>query len=199
MESFTHLESSAAPFFQANIDTDQIIPARFLQKPRSGGFGQYLFHDLRFDQSGAERPEFVLNQEAHRNTRMVVANVNFGCGSSRENAVWALHDYGVGVAIAPSFGDIFYNNCLKNGLLPVPLPEDVVADLLVKIAETPDLLIRVDLDKQTVTLPDGAVHSFEINPFAKHCLLNGLDELDYTLSRRDEIAAFEHRYGREND
>jgi len=199
MRPFTPLESSAAPFEQPNIDTDQIIPARFLQKPRGGGFGQYLFHDLRFDAEGAERPEFVLNQNAHRGARMIVANVNFGCGSSRENAVWALHDYGVSVAIAPSFGDIFYTNCLKNGLLPVRLSEDVVSDILARVAATPDLHIRVNLEAQTVELPDGGVHVFEIDPFAKHCLLSGLDELDYTLSRRDEIAAFEHRYGREND
>ena len=199
MRAFKSLESAAAPFFQPNIDTDQIIPARFLPKPRSGGFGQYLFHDLRFDSNGAERPEFVLNQPCHRGARVVVANVNFGCGSSRENAVWALHDYGVEVVIAPSFGDIFYNNCVKNGLLPVRLPEAVVSDLLARIAETPDLAIRVDLKAQTVTLPDDSTHSFEIDPFAKYCLMNGFDELDYTLSHRDEIDAFINRYGREND
>jgi 3-isopropylmalate/(R)-2-methylmalate dehydratase small subunit len=199
VKPFTTVESSTAPFFQPNIDTDQIIPARFLPKPRNGGFGQYLFHDLRFDRSGVERPEFVLNQPAHRGARIAVANVNFGCGSSRENAVWALHDYGVAVVIAPSFGDIFHSNCIKNGLLPVRLPEPVVIDVLARIAETPDLAIRVDLAAQTVMLPDGAVHSFDIDPFAKHCLLNGFDELDYTLSHRDEIAAFVNRYGRENE
>jgi 3-isopropylmalate/(R)-2-methylmalate dehydratase small subunit len=199
MQPFTPIEASAAPFTQANIDTDQIIPARFLQKPRAGGFGQYLFHDLRFDGEGAERPEFVLNQPEHRGAKMIVANVNFGCGSSRENAVWALHDYGVSVAIAPSFGDIFYTNCLKNGLLPVRLPEAVVCGILARVAASPDLPIRVDLEAQTVELPGGETHHFEIDPFAKHCLLSGFDELDYTLSRRDEISAFEHRYGREND
>jgi 3-isopropylmalate/(R)-2-methylmalate dehydratase small subunit len=199
VKPFTNLEASAAPFFRPNIDTDQIIPARFLPKPRSGGFGQYLFHDLRFDSTGAERPEFILNHPAHRDTRIVVANANFGCGSSRENAVWALSDYGVAVVIAPSFGDIFYNNSVKNGLLPVRLPHPIVSDLLERIAEAPDIKLRVDLEAQTVTLPDGAIHFFEIDPFAKHCLLNGFDELDYTLSHRDEIAAFVHRYGREND
>jgi 3-isopropylmalate/(R)-2-methylmalate dehydratase small subunit len=199
VKPFTSLESPTAPFFQPNIDTDQIIPARFLPKPRSGGFGQYLFHDLRFDRSGAERPEFILNQPPHRGARTFVANLNFGCGSSRENAVWALHDYGVDVVIAPSFGDIFYNNCIKNGLLPVRLPEAVVTDLLARIAETPDLKVKVDLEAQTVVLPDGETHAFDIDAFAKHCLLNGLDELDYTLSHRDEIEAFAHRYGREND
>jgi 3-isopropylmalate/(R)-2-methylmalate dehydratase small subunit len=199
VRAFKTLESAAAPFSQPNIDTDQILPARFLHKPRSGGFGQYLFHDLRFDPTGAERPEFALNQPHHRDARVVVANVNFGCGSSRENAVWALHDYGVEVVIAQSFGDIFYSNCLKNGLLPVRLPEAVVTDLLARISETPDLAIQVDLEEQTVTLPDGSKHAFEIDPFAKHCLINGFDELDYTLSHRDEIVAFENRYGREND
>ena len=199
MRAFKNLKSAAAPFLQPNIDTDQIIPARFLPKPRSGGFGQYLFHDLRFDKSGAERPEFVLNQPSHRGARVVVANVNFGCGSSRENAVWALYDYGVEVVIAPSFGDIFYSNCVKNGLLPVRLPEAVVDDLLARISETPGLAIRVDLEAQTVTLPDGSKHAFDIDPFAKYCLINGFDELDYTMSHRDEIAAFENRYGREND
>ena len=193
------MELATAPFSQPNIDTDQILPARFLHKPRSGGFGQYLFHDLRFDPTGAERPEFALNRPHHRDARVVVANVNFGCGSSRENAVWALHDYGVEVVIAQSFGDIFYSNCVKNGLLPVRLPEAVVTDLLARISETPDLAIQVDLEQQTVTLPDGSKHAFEIDPFAKHCLINGLDELDYTLSHRDEIVAFENRYGREND
>ncbi len=148
---------------------------------------------------GAERPEFVLNQPHYRAARIMVANVNFGCGSSRENAVWALHDYGVEVVIAPSFGDIFNNNCVKNGILPVRLPEAVVADLLARIVETPDLAIRVDLEAQKVTLPDGSRHSFDIDPFAKYCLMNGFDELDYTLAHRDEISAFVNRYGREND
>ena len=133
MKAFKNVELAAAPFLQPNIDTDQIIPARFLHKPRSGGFGQYLFHDLRFDVNGAERPEFALNQPHHRDARVVVANVNFGCGSSRENAVWALSDYGFEVVIAPSFGDIFHTNCVKNGLLPVRLPDAVVADLLTRI------------------------------------------------------------------
>jgi 3-isopropylmalate/(R)-2-methylmalate dehydratase small subunit len=199
VRAFKNLESAAAPFLQPNIDTDQIIPARFLPKPRSGGFGQYLFHDLRFEDSGAELPEFVLNQPSHRGARVVVANVNFGCGSSRENAVWALYDYGVEAVIAPSFDDIFYSNCVKNGLLPVRLPEAVVEDLLARISETPGLAIRVDLEAQTVTLPDGSKHAFDIDPFAKYCLINGFDELDYTMSHRDEIAAFENRYGREND
>ena len=138
MKAFKNVESAAAPFLPPNIDTDQILPARFLHKPRSGGFGQYLFHDLRFDVNGAERPEFALNQPHHRDARVVVANVNFGCGSSRENAVWALSDYGFEVVIAPSFGDIFHTNCVKNGLLPVRLPDAVVADLLTRIFETPD-------------------------------------------------------------
>jgi 3-isopropylmalate/(R)-2-methylmalate dehydratase small subunit len=199
VERFTRLDALALPIAQANVDTDQIIPARFLQKPRDGGFGQYLFHDLRFGADGSENPDFPMNQASYRDARIVVADANFGCGSSRENAVWALHDCGFRAAIAPSFGDIFATNSLKNGLLPITLSADVVSRLLVRLKEIPGAAVQVDLQAQTVTLPDGEVHSFEVDPFAKHCLLNGLDELDYTLSRSDEIAAFEHRYGREND
>jgi 3-isopropylmalate/(R)-2-methylmalate dehydratase small subunit len=199
VQRFTRLDALALPIAQANVDTDQIIPARFLQKPRDDGFGQYLFNDLRFRPDGSENPDFLLNQPPYGDARIVVGDANFGCGSSRENAVWALHDYGFRAAIAPSFGDIFFTNSLKNGLLPIALPADVVSGLLVRLKETPGLAIQVDLAAQIVTLPDGDVHSFEVDPFAKHCLLNGLDELDYTLSRSDEIAAFEQRYGREND
>jgi 3-isopropylmalate/(R)-2-methylmalate dehydratase small subunit len=185
MECFTTIESIAMPMAQPNIDTDQIIPARFLQKLRKDGFGQYLFHDL------AENADFVLNRPAYREARILVAEQNFGCGSSRENAVWALYDRGFRVAIAPSFGDIFFNNCLKNGLLPVVLPPEVVANLL-SLGEGRKL--KVDLELQTVTLPGGAVHPFDIDPFARHCLLNGIDELDYALSLMQEIAAFERSY-----
>jgi 3-isopropylmalate/(R)-2-methylmalate dehydratase small subunit len=185
MQRFTTLEAVAMPMTQPNIDTDQIIPARFLQKLRKDGFGQYLFHDL------AENADFVLNRPAYREARILVAEQNFGCGSSRENAVWALHDRGFRVVIAPSFGDIFFNNCLKNGLLPVVLPQGVVAGLL---ASLPGQKLKVDLETQTVRLPGGTVHGFDIDPFAKHCLLNGIDELDYTLSLMQEIAAFERNY-----
>jgi 3-isopropylmalate/(R)-2-methylmalate dehydratase small subunit len=182
MQSFTTLEAVAMPVAQSDVDTDQIIPARFLQKPRRDGVGPYLFHDL------AENPDFVLNQPAYRTAGILVAGQNFGCGSSRENAVWALCDRGFRVVIASSFGDIFYNNCLKNGLLPVVLPAEIVARLLSSLQGQ---TLRVDLGQQTVTLPDGGMYGFDVDPFAKHCLLNGIDELDYTLSLMDRIAAYE--------
>jgi 3-isopropylmalate/(R)-2-methylmalate dehydratase small subunit len=191
MEPFTSIEATAVPMAQPHVDTDQILPARFLHKPRRDGFGQYLFHDLRFAADGSENAGFLLNQPPYRGARILVAAQNFGCGSSRENAVWALCDYGFRVVIAPSFGDIFRNNCLKNGLLPVVLPPDVVDGLLASLAAVPGSSVHVDLALQTITTPDGARHTFDVDPFARHCLLNGVDELDYTLSRMDEILAFE--------
>jgi 3-isopropylmalate/(R)-2-methylmalate dehydratase small subunit len=199
MEPIDRLEATAAAMARANVDTDQIIPARFLQKPREPSLGEYLFRDLRFAADGSEIPDFFLNQPPNRAARVLVADTNFGCGSSRENAVWALHDYGFRAVIAPSFGDIFATNSLKNGLLPIRLPAEVVTALLARLGEEPGLPIAVDLAAQTVTLPDGATYAFDIDPFAKHCLLNGFDELEYTLTRVAEIAAFERRYGREND
>jgi 3-isopropylmalate/(R)-2-methylmalate dehydratase small subunit len=196
MEPFAPLDAVAVPIAQPNVDTDQIIPARFLQKLRRNGFGQYLFHDLRFLSDGSENPAFILNQQPYRAARILVAEQNFGCGSSRENAVWALADYGFRLLIAPSFGDIFFSNCLKNGLLPVMLPPDVVADLLASLEAETRQMIQADLVSQTVVFPDGARHEFALDPFAKHCLLNGVDELDYTLSRMDEIIAFERGLNR---
>ncbi|BAN26373.1 3-isopropylmalate dehydratase small subunit [Caballeronia insecticola] len=191
MESLTHLDSVAAPIVAINCDTDQILPARYLQKPRSDDFGQFLFRALRFGPEGAERPDFVLNRTPYRESRIVVANHNFGCGSSREHAVWALYDYGFRAAIAPSFGDIFFINCLKNGLLPIVLPEAVVLPLLETLSARPGSRIAIDLPAQTVTLPDGSSHAFDMEPFAKDCLMRGMDEIDYTLSHRDRIDAFE--------
>lgn len=194
MEPFTVLESVAVPFGRPNIDTDQIFPARFLQKPRSPSLGRYLFHDLRFHQDGSENPDFVMNHPARREARIVVAERNFACGSSRENAVWALHDHGFRAALAPSFGDIFYSNSLKNGFLPIVLDGPVIAGLIDHLETTPGATVRIDLPEQKVTLPDGGEHAFRIDDFTKHCLVNGFDELDYTLSRVDEIADFEQRY-----
>lgn len=191
MESLTYLDAVAAPIVAINCDTDQILPARFLQKPRSDDFGKFLFRSLRFGPDGAEQPDFVLNRAAYRDSRIVVANRNFGCGSSREHAVWALYDYGIRAAIAPSFGDIFFINCLKNGLLPIVLPEAVVLPLLDTLSASPGSRIAVDLPAQIVTLPDGSVHAFDTEPFAKACLLRGMDEIDYTLSLQDRIDAFE--------
>jgi 3-isopropylmalate/(R)-2-methylmalate dehydratase small subunit len=196
MERFTRLEAVAVPIAQSHIDTDQIIPARFLKKPRKEGLGQCLFYDLRFHADGLEKTSFILNQAPYWSARIIVAEENFGCGSSRESAVWALYDYGFRVAIAPSFGDIFYNNCLKNGFLPIVLPPPVVAGLLASLTGKPGKTLVVDLRAHTVTLPDHSARTFDVEPFAKECLLNGLDELEYTLSLMNEIARFETNYGK---
>jgi 3-isopropylmalate/(R)-2-methylmalate dehydratase small subunit len=197
MEKFQTLDAVAAPIATPNIDTDQIVPARFLSRPRESGYGNYLFHDLRFDDSGAEKPGFVLNQPAWRNARILVADWNFGCGSSREHAVYCLHDYGFRAVIAPSFGDIFFGNAFKNGFLPVVLPADAVADLRRQITEQPGARIAIDLARQTVTAPSGAVHRFDIDPFRKQCLLQGVDEIAFTLGHGAAIAAFEQRQAAE--
>ncbi len=199
MEAFTRLESVAVPLPRPNIDTDQIIPGRFLSRPREVDHSAFLFHDARrLPGSEEANPEFPLNQEAYRPARIIVAGRNFACGSSRESAVWALFDAGFRCAIAPSFGDIFRNNGMKNGLLPVVLPAEAVAALTGQIEAAPGARVSVDLAAQTVTFPDGTVHGFEVDPFAKHCLLEGLDEIGLTLSHEEEIAAFERRFGREN-
>jgi 3-isopropylmalate/(R)-2-methylmalate dehydratase small subunit len=191
MDRLDHIEAVAVPITAINCDTDQILPARYLQKPRSDNFGHYLFNAFRFREDGSEIENFILNRAPYRSARIVVGNRNFGCGSSREHAVWALYDYGIRVAIAPSFGDIFFNNCLKNGLLPIILPGDVVTPLLDELEANPGAEIEVDLPAQTVKLPDGSSYSFEVNAFAKDCLVNGIDELDYTLARSAQIDAFE--------
>jgi 3-isopropylmalate/(R)-2-methylmalate dehydratase small subunit len=193
MEKLSVIEGVAMPVERSSVDTDQIVPARFLKKLRKDGFGQYLFHDLRFCADGSADPEFVLNRAPYREARILVAEQNFGCGSSREAAVWALHDYGFRAAIAPSFGDIFFNNCLKNGLVPVVLAADVVGSLLASLLARPGARMAIDLRNQTVALPDHREVWFDVDPFAKECLLSGCDELDYTLARIKEIDAFEAR------
>lgn len=198
MKPFEPLDSIAVPILQANLDTDQILPARYLQKPRSDNFGDYLFRDLRLRKDGSEVPNFVLNRPPYRDGRIMVGRRNFGCGSSREHAVWALHDYGFRAVIAPSFGDIFSSNALKNGLLPIALPATVVDGLLEAIAAEQGAHVKIDLAAQTVVAPDGTTHAFAIDPFAKHCLINGLDELDYTLSQMQKIVEFERQHDVEN-
>ena len=195
---FTAINAVALPVLGHNLDTDQIIPARFLSRDRDLGLADCLFHDLRFAPDGSEQAEFVLNQAPYRAARIVVGEHNFGCGSSRENAVWAFYDHGFRVAIAPSFGDIFRNNCFKNGMLPVVLPKAAVDRLLADLQAEPGAQVQVDLPSQTVTAPDGSIHPFDIDPFNKHCLLHGVDEIAFTLEHAGEIAAFENRYGREN-
>ena len=194
-QPFTRLTGVAAPIDLPNIDTDRVIPARFLRKPQgSAGYDRYLFHDVRFDADGAERPEFVLNQAPYRPATIVVAAENFGCGSSREAAVWALMAYGIRVVIAPSLGDIFHQNCLKNGLLPVILPAETVADVRRQLHARPGAAITADLETQTVTAPDGAAHRFEIEAFAREMLLTGQDEIALTLGYEPQIRAFETRH-----
>jgi 3-isopropylmalate/(R)-2-methylmalate dehydratase small subunit len=194
LKPFERLDAIAVPITQPNLDTDQILPARYLQKPRANNFGEYLFRDLRFGKDGSEQAGFVLNQTPYRDGRIILAARNFGCGSSREHAVWALHDYGFRAVIAPSFGDIFYSNALKNGLLPIPLSEPSVLAMLDTVQAAPGSRVVVDLEAQTVLAPDGASHTFDINAFSKHCLLKGLDELGYTLGLLDQIADFERRF-----
>ena len=193
MEAFKRLDAVAAPMPVPNVDTDQIIPARFLRKPRKDGFGQYLFNDLRLDDAGKEKADFVLNQAGYRGARVIVADKNFACGSSREHAVYALWDWGFRAAIAPSFGDIFYGNSLKNGFLPIVLSAEEVTSLMAQIRARPGAHIVVDLERQEVVGPDGKPHRFEIDPFRRDCLLKGVDELDFTLGFRGEIEAFEKR------
>jgi 3-isopropylmalate/(R)-2-methylmalate dehydratase small subunit len=193
MEAFQRLDAVAVPMPVPNVDTDQIIPARFLRKPRKEGYGQYLFHDLRFDDGGREKPDFVLNRPPYRGARILVADKNFGCGSSREHAVYALWDSGFRAVIAPSFGDIFYENSFKNGFLPIVLPVETAAVLCRALEAKPGAQIVVDLAAQTVAAPDGTRHGFEIDAFRKECLLRGIDELDVTLSHRAEIEAFERK------
>ena len=193
MEPFARLTAVGAPMDLPNIDTDRVIPARFLRKPREAGFGPLLFHDVRFDAAGAPKPEFVLNHPAYREAKILVTAENFGCGSSREMAVWALMDYGLRVVIGPSFGDIFFENCFKNGALAVVLPGDVAAGLRRALAERPGATLTVDLESQTITGPGGEAIRFEIDAFRKQGLLTGQDEVEMTLARLPAIEAFEAR------
>jgi 3-isopropylmalate/(R)-2-methylmalate dehydratase small subunit len=200
MQPFTTLTAVAAPLDIANVDTDKIIPARYLRKFRSpaAGYDPYLFYDLRFDAEGGERPEFVLNQPPYRNAGILVANVNFGCGSSREGAAYALMDYGIRSVIAPSFGDIHYANEIQNGMLPAMLPEDTCAALRDQLRATPGAQIAIDLEKQTITDVNGVAHRFQIDAVYKERLLKGLDEVGLVLQHLSEIEAFEQRHHSEH-
>ncbi len=193
MEPFTLVSSVAAVVAMPNLDTDRIVPARYLHNPRSAGYGQFLFHDLRFDSDGQERPDFVLNQLSHRKARILIADANFGCGSSRESAVWALHGFGIRVVIASSFGDIFFENCFKNGLLPVALPEPDLLRLRACVAAQPLALVQVDLERQRVETASGESFDFAIEPFRREILLLGLDDIGVTLQHAASIDAFEKR------
>jgi 3-isopropylmalate/(R)-2-methylmalate dehydratase small subunit len=193
MEKFTVLTGVAAPLNMANVDTDKIIPARFLKTIKRTGLGEHLFSNLRYEDSGAEKPDFVLNQPKYRHAEILVAGENFGCGSSREHAPWALLDFGIRCVIAPSFADIFHGNCFKNGILPVVLPADICERLMADAALVSNARITVDLARQVVIRPDGQEHKFEVDAFRKHCLLNGLDDIGLTLEHASAITAYEAR------
>ena len=193
MDKFELLTAIAAPLNVANIDTDKIIPARFLKTIKRTGLGKSLFADMRYQDDGSEKPEFVLNQEKYRAAQILVAGDNFGCGSSREHAPWALADFGIRVIIAPSFADIFFNNSFKNGLLPIALPEDVVAKLLEDAALGTNARLTIDLERQVVVRPNGEEIPFEVDPLRKHLLLNGLDDIGQTLQHTAAIDSYEAR------
>jgi 3-isopropylmalate/(R)-2-methylmalate dehydratase small subunit len=193
MEKFTKITGVAAPMPMINVDTDMIIPKQFLKTIKRSGLGVNLFHEMRFDDDGGEIESFVLNKPQYREAEVLVAGANFGCGSSREHAPWAIKDFGIRCVIAPSFADIFYNNCFKNGILPISLPQEQV-DVLMKDAEKgSNARMEVDLEAQTVTTSDGEVIAFEIDSFKKHCLLEGLDDIGLTMEKADSIAAYETR------
>jgi len=193
MDKFTRLTGVAAPLPMINVDTDMIIPKQFLKTIERTGLGKHLFDEMRYTEDSREIAGFVLNKPAYRNARILVAGDNFGCGSSREHAPWALLDFGIRCVIAPSFADIFYNNCFQNGILPIVLPQDQVDKLMDDAERGSNAVLTVDLESQEITGPDGGTIAFEIDPFRKHCLLNGLDAIGLTLQQADAIDAFEAR------
>ena len=192
MDPFVKHEGVVAPINRVNVDTDQIIPKQFLKRVERTGFGQFLFNDWRFNEDGSNKPDFILNKPGYESASVLVAGRNFGSGSSREHAPWALQDYGFRCVIAPSFADIFFNNCFQNGLLPVVLPEDVVEQILEKAEASPGYTLNVDLDGQRVWDNDEEISAtFEIEAFRRYLLLNGLDDIGLTLEQDDAIASFE--------
>ncbi len=193
MDRFTTLTAIAAPLPLANVDTDKIIPARFLKTIKRTGLGVHLFDTLRYDESGAERPDFVLNQEPYRRAQILIAFENFGCGSSREHAPWALLDFGIRCVIAPDFADIFHNNCFKNGILPIRLPREVCEALMADARMGGNARLTVDLQRQVVVRPNGEEIRFEIDPFRRHLLLEGLDDIGQTLQHAPAIDGYEAR------
>jgi 3-isopropylmalate/(R)-2-methylmalate dehydratase small subunit len=193
MQKFKTLTGVAAPLPMRNVDTDMIIPKQFLKTIKRTGLGKSLFYELRYDEAGKEVPDFVLNRSAYRQAQILVTGENFGCGSSREHAPWALLDFGIRCVIAPDFADIFYNNCFQNGILPIKLPQGEVDKLMDDANRGSNATLTVDLEKQEIRGPDGGVIKFEIDPFHKHCLLNGLDNIGLTLEKQKAIEAFEER------
>ncbi|MBF0356387.1 MAG: 3-isopropylmalate dehydratase small subunit [Alphaproteobacteria bacterium] len=191
MQKFTKLTGVAAPMPIINVDTDMIIPKQFLKTIKRSGLGKSLFFEMRFDDKGAEKPDFVLNKPQYRKAEILVAGDNFGCGSSREHAPWAILDFGIRCVISTSFADIFYNNCFKNGILPIKLKQADVDKLMDDAARGANATVTVDLEAQEIRGPDGGVIKFDIDPFRKHCLLNGLDDIGLTLEKKAKIEDFE--------
>jgi len=200
MEAFKTVKGVVLPIDRSNVDTDAIIPKQYLKSVARSGFGANLFDEWRYldhGEPGQEHsnrpinPNFVLNEKRYTGAEVLLARSNFGCGSSREHAVWALHDYGIKVIIASSFADIFFNNCFKNGLLPLVLSEDAIDVLFESIKDEPGYMLEVDLESQTIITPDGTQHSFDIESFRKYCLINGFDDIDLTLRHKKNISEFE--------
>jgi 3-isopropylmalate/(R)-2-methylmalate dehydratase small subunit len=191
MEKFNHLDGVAAPLNIVNIDTDMIIPKQFLKTIKRTGLGKSLFYEMRYTQDGKEVPDFVLNKKAYRNAQILVAGDNFGCGSSREHAPWALLDFGIRCVISTSFADIFYNNCFKNGILPIVVSLEDLKKLMDDADRGSNATLSIDLPSQTIKGPDGGTIRFEIDPFRKHCLLNGLDDIGLSLEKVTSIESFE--------
>ena len=197
MQPFTTLTGVAAPLDIMNVDTDMIIPKQYLKTIKRTGLGTGLFAEMRFNEDGSENKDFVLNQPAYRKAQILVAGDNFGCGSSREHAPWALLDYGFRALLAPSFADIFYNNCFQNGILPIRLSEEQIEDLFQRVAGTPGYKLTVDLEANRISGPDGVRIDFEIDPFRRECMLRGLDDVGRTLENEAAIAAYEKAHADE--
>ena len=191
MKSMKELSGVAAPLPMMNVDTDMIIPKQYLKTISRDGLGKGLFHSMRYNDDGTDNPDFVLNKDTYKNAPLLIAGDNFGCGSSREHAAWALEDFGIRCVIAPSFSDIFYNNAFKNGMLLVKLPQEVIDNLTQQAEYGSNAVFSIDLEAQTLTAPDGSEHTFELDEFRKHCLLNGLDEIALTLEKESSISGFE--------
>ena len=191
MDKYETFTGIAAPMPLVNIDTDMIIPKQFLKTIKRSGLGVHAFDEMRYDQDGGENPDFILNQDAYRSAEILVAGDNFGCGSSREHAPWALKDFGIKAIVSTSFADIFYNNCFKNGILPIVMPQEAVDALMADAEKGANARMTVDLEAQTVTSSDGETYAFELDSFRKHCLINGLDDIGLTMEKSASIAQFE--------
>ncbi|WP_419798573.1 MAG: 3-isopropylmalate dehydratase small subunit [Terasakiella sp.] len=193
MEKFTTLTGIAAPMPLINIDTDMIIPKLFLKTIKRSGLGVHLFDEMRYNQDGSEKDDFILNKEPYRDAKIIIAGDNFGCGSSREHAPWAIADFGIRCVISTSFADIFHNNCFKNGILPIRLPKEDIDKLMDDASRGANATITIDLENQEIKGPDGGTIKFDVDPFRKHCLIEGLDDVGLTLQREEQIKSFEEQ------